>query len=338
MTEATETVTVEAPVELPELRYEYQPLDEQGRKLGGVQVVKYRTQDELIEGLKNNNILLQRRVRELNRKVKTGQFDVEEIPAEAPRDFQPVVDLQPESLTADQLIEMARDLTDPTKLQDVYRRLAKAEFGAEPAQIRGALTNIAKEQENLKIGQEVDKFLAFTPEYYICKENWDTIYNWMTRFNLDPVYANFKLAYERLTGAGILLTDGGTMASTLPTATPTVLNEGPDAVVVNKDVIVPVTPPPPPVQRISTALTNESTSNSTPPMPVVGSDFTYTRPERRDSKGNLVEPSKVFVGLQALDAMPSDMYRDRYNRDPNFRVIAEKILATRVINKNQRGV
>lgn len=341
MTDTVETVVPVEPVELPELRYEYQPKDEQGRKIGGVQVIKYHTQEELIAKFEENNVLLQRRLREEIRKNKTGKQDVEEIPAESPR-FSPAVDLQPESLSADELIALARDISDPLKLQEVYRRLAKAEFGAEPEKIRGALTSMAKEQENQKIAQQVDMFLQSTPDYYVCKENWDTIYNWMTRYELDPIFANFKMAYERLSNAGILLTEDGTLPTVLPAQEPVVVTEDPDTFVVNPTpVVLPdiqnqVVPPAAPVQRIATSLHNGNTMNTTPVPPPVGSDFSYTAPERRDNKGNLVAPAKIYYGLKAIDAMPADEYRDRFNREPGFKERAEKILATRKVNPNQR--
>ena len=44
----SENQTVEAPVEQ---RYEYQPVDETGRPIGGKQVIKYTTNEELVTKL-----------------------------------------------------------------------------------------------------------------------------------------------------------------------------------------------------------------------------------------------------------------------------------------------
>ena len=51
------------PVAPVELRYEYQPTDEHGRPLGGKQVIKYTTPDELASKLVGQNTQLVRRLR-----------------------------------------------------------------------------------------------------------------------------------------------------------------------------------------------------------------------------------------------------------------------------------
>src|SRR5271155_3253387 len=97
--ETTETIVLE------EKRYEYQPTDDNGVPMGGPQVIKYTTTDELIQKLQENNVRLQRKLREANRRNKTGQFEPEEIPETAPRFTQPV-EFTPQPLSADELIEV----------------------------------------------------------------------------------------------------------------------------------------------------------------------------------------------------------------------------------------
>ena len=68
-------VPVEAPVvELPELRYEYQPTDDNGMNMGGKQVLKYKTTEELIQKLQEQNVLLQRKWREETCKNRLGNY------------------------------------------------------------------------------------------------------------------------------------------------------------------------------------------------------------------------------------------------------------------------
>jgi len=175
------TDTLETPVVLEEKRYEYQPTDDNGVPMGGPQVIKYTTTDELIQKLQENNVRLQRKLREANRKNKTGQLDPEDIPDTAPRFSEPV-DFTPQPLSADELIGVTQDITDPTKAQAAFNRLAKATFGADPAQILEALKTSQQAAIDNKIRIEVDKFLMNNQDYYICTENWNTIYNWMDRF------------------------------------------------------------------------------------------------------------------------------------------------------------
>jgi hypothetical protein len=64
-----------APVaELPEKIHEYQPVDRNGRPVGGKQVFKYRTQDELIEKLTKAHSASSARIRELSRSRKLDEI------------------------------------------------------------------------------------------------------------------------------------------------------------------------------------------------------------------------------------------------------------------------
>ena len=78
----------------PELRYEYQPTDEQGRPLGGKQVILYRTPDELAQKLSEQNTQLVRKLREVTRKQKLGIRD-DQVPADAAR-FEEIVEFKPD--------------------------------------------------------------------------------------------------------------------------------------------------------------------------------------------------------------------------------------------------
>lgn len=355
------TDTVEVPAVLEEKRYEYQPTDENGVAMGGPQVIKYTTTEELIQKLQENNVRLQRKLREANRRNKTGQFEPEEIPDTAPRFTEPV-DFIPEDLSADDLIVITQDLTNPAKVREAYRRLAKAEYGATPDRIREALKQSQQSANDNRIRVEVDKFLVNNPDYYVCTENWNTIYNWMQRFNLDPIEDNFTMAFKRLSAADILLTGGGTVPGqganpaayvapvTLPasvpppTAVPADLpsydNTGEfggeisvqPVEIVNFDPSVSA----PPVQRVSTALTNGNTSAGTPPAQVPGSDIVYVSPTITDSKGRVTNPSQTYVGMKALDAMPADVYEKRFRSEPGFKEKVDKLLSARKINPNQR--
>lgn len=347
---------------LEEKRYEYQPTDENNIPMGGPQVIKYTTTDELIAKLQENNVRLQRKLREANRKNRTGQFDPEEIPDTAPRLTVPV-NFNPQPLSADELIGVTQDITDPSKAQAAFDRLTRATFGADPAQIRQAIQDSQKAATDNRIRLEVDQFLVNNPDYYICTENWNTIYNWMERYNLDPIEENFTMAFKRLSAADILLRGGGTLPGqganpatyiapvalpenvTPPASVPANLpnydnvNEFGGEIKIEPVEIIQFDPSvstPPPVQRVSTALTNGNTQAGTPAVPVAGSDIVYVSPNVTDSKGRVTNPSRTFVGLKALDAMPPEEYERRFKQEQGFKEKVDKLLSSRKINPNQR--
>lgn len=333
-------------VELPELRYEYQPTDDQGMNMGGPQVIKYKTTDELIAKLQENNVRLQRKLREANRKNKTGQLDPEEIP-ESARRFDEPVEFKPTTLTADELIEVARDMADPAKVEAAFGKLTQATFGAPVDKVRGAINAAQQAAIDAKIGREVDKFLVNNPDYYICRENWNTIYNWMQRFNLDPVEENFALAYRRLTDADILLTSGGTRTApeqvnpVVPAQVnpaPQVLQEGPDVIIVDQPQteVINFEPQPAAPRRVSTTLSNQNTTTAVVNPTTPGSDIVYVSPAVYNSKGALTGQPKTYVGLKAIDAMPPEEYRRRFNTERGFKEKVNELEKTRVFNKNQR--
>lgn len=355
----TETLETPAGIEVSEeKRYEYQPTDDNGIAMGGPQVIKYKTTEELIQKLQENNVRLQRKLREANNKLKTGRLDPEEIPETAPRFSEPV-EFIPEELSADELIAITQDITNPAKVREAYRRLSTAEFGAPPEKVREAIKISQQAANDNKIRMEVDKFLTENPSYYICTENWNTICNWMQRFNLEPIEENFTMAFKRLSAADILLTGGGTIpgrgadpaafvapaalsSNIVPTTTvPESTTNFDNTVEFGGEIKVePVEFDPSvssqPVQRVSTALTNGNTLSGTPLPPAPGSDIVYISPVVTDSKGRVTNPSVRYEGMKALDAMPADVYEKRFRSEPGFKEKVDKLLSSRKINPNQR--
>src|ERR1700744_3831822 len=72
-------------VQVEEKRYSYQPTDGDGRPIGGLQVIKYKTPEELAEKLAEQNSLLLRKLREETRKTRLGIVENDPIPEDAPR-------------------------------------------------------------------------------------------------------------------------------------------------------------------------------------------------------------------------------------------------------------
>src|SRR5512146_673246 len=58
------------PAQPEEKMYEYQPVNEDGIPIGGKQVIKYHTQDELIQKMQKNHEEAIRQIRRLNTKVR----------------------------------------------------------------------------------------------------------------------------------------------------------------------------------------------------------------------------------------------------------------------------
>jgi hypothetical protein len=328
-------------------RYEYQPKDDEGRNLGRPQVILYDTQEELIEKLTEQNKLVIKEMRNLKKNNRLGILESETIPETATR-FAPPVEFKPTELSVDDRIALARDLTDPLKMEAAFDRLTAAKFGAPVEQIRKAITTTQQTMTDAQVRNEVSYFLQNTPDYYACKENFDTIYNWMIRYNLEPTRENFAMAFGRLSEAGILLQAGGVVAE--PTV---VVQEGPDTIVIAPPAPVeePVVVPPalaaeeeeqPAYQRINTGLSGTGTTSGGGPhmSQPAGSEITYTIPAAydEDGKGNRImkRQQRTVSGLKALDAMDPEEYRARFNGEPGFKEKVNKLLGERKVNPNQR--
>jgi hypothetical protein len=328
-------------------RYEYQPKDDEGRNLGRPQVILYDTQEELIEKLTEQNKLVIKEMRNLKKNNRLGILESETIPETATR-FAPPVEFKPTELSVDDRIALARDLTDPLKMEAAFDRLTAAKFGAPVEQIRKAITTTQQTMTDAQVRNEVSYFLQNTPDYYACKENFDTIYNWMVRYNLEPTRENFAMAFGRLSEAGILLQAGGVVAE--PTV---VVQEGPDTIViappapVEEPVVVPPAPAAeeeeqPAYQRINTGLSGTGTTSGGGPhmSQPAGSEITYTIPAAydEDGKGNRImkRQQRTVSGLKALDAMDPEEYRARFNGEPGFKEKVNKLLGERKVNPNQR--
>jgi hypothetical protein len=328
-------------------RYEYQPKDDEGRNLGRPQVILYDTQEELIEKLTEQNKLVIKEMRNLKKNNRLGILESETIPETATR-FAPPVEFKPTELSVDDRIALARDLTDPLKMEAAFDRLTAAKFGAPVEQIRKAITTTQQTMTDAQVRNEVSYFLQNTPDYYACKENFDTIYNWMIRYNLEPTRENFAMAFGRLSEAGILLQAGGVVAE--PTV---VVQEGPDTIViappapVEEPVVVPPAPAAeeeeqPAYQRINTGLSGTGTTSGGGPhmSQPAGSEITYTIPAAydEDGKGNRImkRQQRTVSGLKALDAMDPEEYRARFNGEPGFKEKVNKLLGERKVNPNQR--
>lgn len=303
--EVVETIVAPAP---EELSYSYQPTDENGRPIGGKQVLKYTTQDELIEKLREQSINQIRQLRKVTRNARLGIQDEDDaVPENAPR-IEEEFEFNPRTLSDDERVMLSRNLLDPDKFKEAADTLFEATLGANPERLRATLTSLQRKAESEKAQREVASFMSANPDYVVCAENSTAITNWMTRKNLSPVQENFQTAYNTLRKAGIMIER---------------LVEEPVVEQVTPPVVEPVAEPvvtPPvqtPAQRGAPSGFSRTNSSNAGPVAKPGADITYEL---------IVNGQKrLLTGAQALDAMPSEEYKKRIKSDPTFAKKVDKL-------------
>jgi hypothetical protein len=296
---APEVVVPPAPAPLPELRYEYQPTDEKGNALGGKQVIVYRTNDELAEKLRDQNIQLVRKLREVTRKQRLGLTD-NDVPADLER--LPEVQIAKQPLTVEERYQLSQDLNDPEKFEAARDKLISS----------SGLTQ-AIEQQQMTINQMLARtnaqiFIERTPTFYLCEDNLQTLTDWMVKNKLQPTVKNFEVAYSVVQEAGLLV------------APPIVREEAPAA------AVVPVAP----AQPAQPAVVENTVPNSQAP---VVPDTRISEPSQPQTKRQSHVPSGLnsrlasntgpapaakTLTLADIDRMSSDEYGRRIKTDPEF--------------------
>lgn len=313
VTEVTETPVVEtpAPVLAPvELRYEYQPSDELGRPLGAKQVIKYTNHEELAAKLTEQNTLLIRKLREETRKNRLGVLDTETIPDDAPRYEEPF-SIQPRVLTAEERVQISRDLLDPDKCDEAAETLLESRMGAKPAKFTERFANLEADLMRLRAKAESDAFVADNPGYVKCQENFEAITNWMMRYGLAPVKTNFQRAYDKLRTDKVLIEHYDDAADPVVETPAPVIEPvlAPVEIPVEEIPPAPVEVPKPVHARIPTGL-NRNTSDDVGAPRSVGDDIVY--------EVTVGGKKRRFTGLSAINAMPADEYKRRVLSDPTF--------------------
>jgi len=323
--------TVVAPVapELPEQRYEYQPLDEQGRPLGGKQVIIYRTGQELADKLRDQNVQLVRKMRELNRKIRLG-VNEELRPPDVAERVENFVELKPQVLSADEIFNLTQDLNDPAKFQEARDRLLESAIGVSPSKLATMLNKSQMDMLKMAAKQNYDTFLKESPEYASTEtfENRKTLTDWVVKYGLAPTFDNFKLAYTSLKDAGLLLSapvQRQEPVTPAPTETPASVpqvtnNEEPKPQVPAQETARISEPIEPQVQRSAKVPSGLNSSRTSPS----GTDI-------------LPQEKALTMTLKELDALSADEYKARF-RDPKFRELVDQLEAIRAQKARQKGV
>ena len=299
-----------APVELPEQKYTYQPVDENGKPMGGLQVIKYRTQEELTQRLVEQNQSILRQLRKVSREKALGIEDA--VPDSAER-FQNVPEFKPRDLTAEDRFQIARELVNPETTAQATDKLIESVFGQKPSVVANTLNEV---QRSLIQSRAVDNYIEFVNSgtgYVDCPENREVVTRWMGKRNLAPTVANFKYAHTQLSGVGLLA------------ETPAVQQVVPSTPVPQAPV-VPVEPevvPNPQAQAVATPglgspAQPQAKRQSRVPSSLDGETFSSAAPTDSTRGGG------NSLTLRDIDRMTSDEYRANL-RNPEFKKLVDRL-------------
>ena len=287
----------------PELKYEYQPVDESGRPIGGKQVIKYTTQEELVTKLQEQNILLIRKLREQTKKVRLGIEEKEELSDDVVR-FAGFTEFNPRELSDEERYDIARRLADPTTSSQAAQELVEAQVGAPLSKIGETFHTIQQDNLTLRAKIEANAFVADNPQYFRCNENFEALTSWMVRYDLAPVKANFQKAYDTLEAQGLLIKGDAPVVPVVPVQEPLV-ESVPDRQPLPTDTEI--------IQRhVPVSLNRGNSSDAGTPV-AAGSEITY------------VLNGQTLTGLRAVGAMPSEEYKRRLLTDRNFAKQVEQL-------------
>ena len=296
---------VETPVEAvtpmpepePEFVYEYQPKDEFNRPLGSPQVFKGKNAQEVLEKVAKAHQESIKMARELNRKLRLGIIDKEDLPEDA-EVYTEGVKFTPQELTAEEKVQLSRDLLDPEKFDQASDRLFEAKMGANPKDIAKELAANRQEVAGLKAQSEAQRFVSANPSYYVCQENFETLTSWMVKEKLSPTYKNFQTAFDKLKAAGLLL-EAPIVREEPQQAAPVAQVESP----------VNTQPEPEPVSRI----TNNEPQSQPKRVARVASGLTR---ETASDAGTSNQSTKLTI--EEVERMSSEAYKKKILTDPAF--------------------
>ena len=198
---AASNAPVVAPTPEVEQRYEYQPVDKHGRKVGGLQCIKYKTQDELIKKLTENHIEAIRWGREEHAARVVGkpvEDDGSDIPADAERGTVEFVELKAKPLTTEERFAIIQDMQDPAKFEEGRARLFESEFGVPTSKVRELLNTSQVTAKQAVVEASFAEFQRETPDFYPDVDNITKLTGWMAKHELLPTVKNFKTAYAAM--------------------------------------------------------------------------------------------------------------------------------------------
>jgi hypothetical protein len=318
--EPAPVVVEPTPVELAEQRYEYQPSDEQGRPIGGRQVLKYRTADELRDKLTEQNTLLIRQLRKVNREKVLGIED--SVPSDAEK-FEKVVEFKPRDLSPSEWFEVAQKLQDPERFAEGRDQLLESALGVKPA----ALAQTLNELQQANIQQKaVENYIDFVNSTgtYDSPANREVLTGWMRKNGLRPTVANFNLALSRCRESGLIQDAPAVRQEPVPTPAPVVEQVVPVETVANAQP--PVVEP----TRISSEPQPQPKRHSHVPSGLNASVASAAGPV-----SSTVSVEGYSMTLADIDKIPADEYK-RLHRDPKFSAYVNRLEAEAAAKRRAR--
>ena len=291
----------------PDLRYEYQPTDEQGRPLGGKQVLLYKTPDELADKLRDQNVSLVRKLREVTRKQRLGIEEEDELPTDL--DMMPAIPkFEKKSLTPEERFQLSQDLNDPEKFEAARDQLLDS---AGYSELREAVKAQQFTTNQLLARTNAQTFFERHPEFDVCADNLAVLTSWMMKKGLQPTVRNFEIAQEKLQAAGLLV------------ATPIVREEPPvlpaaQPPAVEEDGVLNSQVPVDPDTRISETVQPQTKRQSHVPSGL----------NSRVASNTGILPATNTLTLADIDRMPADLYKKRL-ADPKFAKLVNELESKR---------
>ena len=309
---AVEPVAPPAPPVREEKRYSYQPTDEQGRALGGPQVIVYTTEQELVEKMTKNSIELIRKLRSVTRDNRLGKFATEDLPEDSEK-LPPTVQFSEKPLTAEERYSISQDMNDPTKFDSARDRLFESAIGATPQKLRETLNQTQTTTLQLLARQNAQEWMGTHPEFYPCAENVNTICDWMVKNGLQPTVKNFEFAQTKMTEAGLLLSspvvrEAPSTPAAVPVVEPVVETVPKPQVPVVEPARISEVPQP---QENRQARVPSGLNNRTAPV----------------NAGALPPSATAALTLGDIDRMSSDEYRKNLS-NPEFRKRVDELAAS----------
>ena len=297
---------VETPAELPEQIYEYFITDDSGKQIGGKQVFKYRTQDELIEKLRDSNVHVRRMAQKLREDKLMNGTDVPEDATAA----EPLVLRQ--RLSAEERAAWEAKLEDPAEA-------AKAQYVLDRDDDRGVQNTLLTSNYENRVLLSIESFKNRNRDYVLSQDSAAKLIGYVERRGLDPTNPrNYQKAYDALRENGIIADASGNQAAetVLAPAPPTVREEktvpaaapAPAATRISEPAVAAKRP----VAQIPTGLSNAdqvSEGESTIPQP----HWLTVRVYLKDGKGAPTNQFQEFHDLDAVLKLEGKSEKEFYN-------------------------
>ena len=309
-----------APVVLSEQRYEYQLCDDDGRPMGGKQVIVYRTPEEFREKLIKNQEQAVRQLRKVSREKAFGSDE----PRDDAEKFQNIAEFKPRDLSADERFALSQKLSNPETASEARDLFIESAFGVKPEVLAQTLNDTQKYIAQQRAVENYVEFVNLSTEYYDSAANREAVTRWMSKRNYAPTIANFKTAFDKLAQDGLLETNPvvqqASVTPNVPVVEPPVVTVEPESKPQTPAAAAPGlgTAPQPQAKRhshVPSGLNASVASAAGPNVPVDGHSVT----------------------LADIDKLPSDVYRAKL-KDPKFVALVNKLENEAAIKRAEMGI